>query len=200
MFTGIVQACGAVAAAERQSGDLRLAVDCGQWQRAAGIQSGESIAVNGVCLTVARYAAQTFGCDVSLETLSHSNLGELVAGDPVNLERSVTAGETLGGHLVSGHVDGTGELLSVQEEARSRRCCFRAPEELWPYIAVRGSICVDGVSLTVTQAGPDGFCVNIIPHTWENTRFARCVPGARVNLEVDLIARYLESLLQGRDA
>jgi len=195
MFTGLVQVCGTVAEAVREAGDLRLAIACGDWPQAAEIRRGESIAVNGVCLTAARPAGLDFGCDVSLQTLSHSNLGELTAGDPVNLERAVAAGERFGGHLVSGHADGVGELLSVDEEGRSRRFCFSAPVELSRYITARGSICVDGVSLTVTQAGATGFCVNIIPHTLQNTLFARYRPGARVNLEVDLVARYLESLL-----
>ncbi len=195
MFTGLVQACGTVAEAVREAGDLRLAIACDDWSQAAEIQGGESIAVNGVCLTATRPGERGFGCDVSLQTLSHSNLGELAAGDPVNLERAVAAGERFGGHLVSGHADGVGELLSVDEEGRSKRFCFSTPVELSRYIVVRGSICVDGVSLTVTHTGATGFCVNIIPHTLQNTLFARYQPGARVNLEVDQLARYLESLL-----
>lgn len=196
MFTGIIETLGTIAAMEPLGGDLRLKV------RAPGMdladtQRGDSIAVNGVCLTVTALAADQFAADVSRESLSVTTLGDLGVGDRLNLERALTLSTRLGGHLVSGHVDGVGEVLSMRQEARSTRVRIRAPDGLARYIAAKGSITIDGTSLTVN--GVDGaiFDVNIIPHTWDLTRFSVYKVGTRVNLEVDLVARYLERLLLG---
>lgn len=196
MFTGIIETLGTIAAMEPLGGDLRLKV------RAPGMdladtQRGDSIAVNGVCLTVTALAAEQFAADVSRESLSVTTLGDLGVGDRLNLERALTLSTRLGGHLVSGHVDGVGEVLSMRQEARSTRVRIRAPDGLARYIAAKGSITIDGTSLTVN--GVDGaiFDVNIIPHTWDLTRFSVYKVGTRVNLEVDLVARYLERLLLG---
>lgn len=196
MFTGIIETLGTIAAMEPLGGDLRLKV------RAPGMdladtQRGDSIAVNGVCLTVTALAAEQFAADVSRESLSVTTLGDLGIGDRLNLERALTLSTRLGGHLVSGHVDGVGEVLSMRQEARSTRVRIQAPDGLARYIAAKGSITIDGTSLTVN--GVDGaiFDVNIIPHTWDLTRFSVYKVGTRVNLEVDLVARYLERLLLG---
>jgi riboflavin synthase len=196
MFTGIIETLGTIAAMEPRGGDLRLKV------RAPGMdladtQLGDSIAVNGVCLTVTALEGAQFAADVSRESLNVTTLGDLGVGDRVNLERALTLNTRLGGHLVSGHVDGVGELLSMQPDARSTRVRFRAPDALARYIAAKGSITIDGASLTVNGVNGATFDVNIIPHTWSLTRFSVYRVGTRVNLEVDLIARYLERLMLG---
>jgi riboflavin synthase len=196
MFTGIIETLGTIAAMEPRGGDLRLKV------RAPGMdladtQLGDSIAVNGVCLTVTALDGGQFAADVSRESLNVTTLGDLGVGDRVNLERALTLNTRLGGHLVSGHVDGVGELLSMQPDARSTRVYFRAPDALARYIAAKGSITIDGASLTVNGVDGATFDVNIIPHTWRLTRFSVYKVGTRVNLEVDLIARYLERLMLG---
>jgi len=196
MFTGIIETLGTIAAMEPRGGDLRLKV------RAPGMdlgdtKLGDSIAVNGVCLTVTELGGGQFAADVSRESLSVTTLGDLGVGDRVNLERALTLNTRLGGHLVSGHVDGVGELLSMHPDARSTRVQFRAPDALARYIAAKGSITIDGTSLTVNGVDGASFDVNIIPHTWELTRFSVYRVGSRVNLEVDLIARYLERLMLG---
>lgn len=194
MFTGIVQAIGKIRALTPQAGDVRLEID------AAGlppdrIQIGDSIAVNGCCLTVIAKSDNCFSADASSETLTLTTLGSLSAGSPVNLEPSLTLAAPLGGHLVVGHVDGVGVVQSRREDARSVRFDIEAPMELAHYIARKGSICVDGVSLTVNAVEANRFEVNIIPHTLEHTNMHDYRTGTRVNLEVDLIARYLERLL-----
>jgi len=161
---------------------------------------GDSIAVNGVCLTVTELNGGQFGADVSRESLSVTTLGDLGVGDRVNLEQALTLNTRLGGHLVSGHVDGVGELLAMQPDARSTRVQFRAPDALARYIAAKGSITIDGTSLTVNGVDGATFDVNIIPHTWDMTRFSVYRVGSRVNLEVDLVARYLERLVLGERA
>jgi len=197
MFTGLIEAVGRLRQREPVGGDVRLVVDMAGLPR-EGLSLGESIAVSGVCLTVVEFDADSFAADVSNETLSRTTLGALSDGAPVNLERALRADARLGGHLVSGHVDGVGEVVSVEEDARSQRWRFRAPATLMRYIAEKGSICIDGTSLTVNAVGPDSFDVNLVPHTVSHTAFAATGPGQAVNLEVDLVARYVERLLAHR--
>lgn len=196
MFTGIIETLGTIAAMELRGGDLRLKVRA-PGMDLAGTQLGDSIAVNGVCLTVTALDADQFAADISRESLSVTTLGNLGIGDRLNLERALTLSTRLGGHLVSGHVDGVGEVLSMRPDARSTRVHFRAPDALARYIAAKGSITIDGASLTVNGVDGATFDVNIIPHTWDLTRFSVYRVGTRVNLEVDLVARYLERLMLG---
>ena len=196
MFTGLVQAVGHVAALEPRGGDLRLRIATGTLD-IGDVQVGESISVNGVCLTVVAFDGASFDADASNETLSLTTLGALAVGAPVNLERALLPTTRLGGHLVAGHVDGLGRVEAIADDGRSQRWRFGAPAALLRYVAVKGSICVDGVSLTVNAVDAQGFEVNLVPHTIEHTAFAATPTGAPVNLEVDLIARYAERLLQG---
>jgi riboflavin synthase len=193
MFTGIVQAIGHVFAIAPKGGDVELQVDAGALSLAA-TRLGDSIAVSGVCLTVTGLDGQRFSADVSGETLSVTTMGELKAGSAVNLEPALRAGDALGGHMVSGHVDGVGRLMERHADGRSERFAFEAPAELARYIARKGSICIDGVSLTVNDVAGARFGVNLIPHTLSVTTLGRLQAGSRVNLEVDLVARYLERL------
>ena len=197
MFTGIIESVSRVLATESVGGDLRLCIGFGALDT-SGIVLGESIAVSGVCLTVVAFDADGFTADVSKETLSLTTIGELKAGDAVNLERAMRADSRFGGHVVAGHVDGLGRVLSISEDARSQRWRFAAPAKLLRYIAVKGSITVDGVSLTVNAVDDEGFEVNLVPHTVANTAFGNTAIGCAVNLEVDLIARYVERLLSGK--
>lgn len=199
MFTGLVQAVGKLASSEARGGDLRLRIATGSLDMSE-VQLGESIAVNGVCLTVVAFDEASFDADASNETLSLTTLGRLPAGAALNLERAVLPTTRLGGHLVAGHVDGTGQVESIADDGRSQRWRFGAPKALLRYVASKGSICVDGVSLTVNAVDDTGFEVNLVPHTIEHTAFRATRPGAPVNLEVDLIARYTERLLQGQTA
>lgn len=194
MFTGIVKATGTLQTLEPRGGDLRLEI-ASDGLDFAGANLGDSIAVNGVCLTAVELSDAGFAADASRETMSLTTLGELRPGSRVNLESALTLGTPLGGHLVSGHVDGIGEVLSVREEARSWRYELGVPAELARYIARKGSVCTDGVSLTVNEVDGERFGVNIVPHTFEETTIGQWRPGSRVNIEVDLIARYLERLL-----
>lgn len=196
MFTGIIQAVGRLGPPEARGGDLRLRIEAGGLDL-SDAQLGESIAVSGVCLTVVAFDATGFSADVSNETLSLTTLGRLQGGAAVNLERALRAGDRLGGHLVSGHVDGLGRVEKRWPDARSERWRFAAPASLLRYVAVKGSICVDGVSLTVNAVDDRGFEVNLVPHTLENTAFGTAVDGSEVNIEVDVIARYVERLAQG---
>lgn len=199
MFTGIIQSVGEVRRLEPRGGDVRLTIGTGRLSlKTAAL--GDSIAVNGVCLTAVSLAADAFAADVSRETLALTTLGGLTPGSPVNLEPALTLATPLGGHLVSGHVDGVGRVLERTEDARSWRLRIEAPAELARYIAHKGSICVDGVSLTVNAVDGACFELNIVPHTLDQTIIARYQAGTRVNLEVDLIARYLERLLLGERA
>ena len=197
MFTGIVQTLGRIASSTERGGDLRLGVEAGglDLSRCA---LGDSIAVNGVCLTAVEIDTHGFVADVSRETLDKTGLGELAAGSPVNLEPALRADGALGGHLVSGHVDGVGRLLDIRPDARSERYRFEIDPALQHYIASKGSVTVDGVSLTVNGVDGNRFDVNIVPHTRQRTLFGHYAPGARVNIEVDIVARYLERLLLGR--
>jgi len=194
MFTGIVQALGEIETVEERGGDRRLVMGAGGLALGdAGL--GDSIAVNGVCLTAVDIEATRFAADVSRETLELTTLGTAEAGQPVNLEPALTLSTPLGGHLVSGHVDGMGQLVSRDPEARSTRMVFELPADLARYVARKGSIAIDGTSLTVNEVAGRRFGVNIVPHTLENTIMGAYRPGAWVNIEVDLVARYLERLL-----
>ncbi len=197
MFTGIIQAIGHITRIEPRDGDLRLHIASGDLDLSS-VREGDSIAVSGVCLTALQPGAAAFAADVSRATLACTTLGALRAGDAVNLEPALRLGDALGGHLVLGHVDGVGEVLEARSEARSQRWRFRAPAALARYIAPKGSVCIDGVSLTVNAVDDDTFDVNLIPHTLARTTFGRRVPGAAVNLEIDLLARYLERMLGAR--
>ena len=197
MFTGIIEGVGRLATLEHRGGDVRLTVDVGSLPFDA-VQLGESIAVNGVCLTVIEFDARSFAADASNETLALTTLGALAVGDAVNLERAMRPTDRLGGHLVSGHVDGLGRVERIEPDARAQRWRFSAPAPLLRYIAKKGSICVDGVSLTVNEVDGAGFDVALIPHTVAHTRFAHTQVGDAVNLEIDLVARYVERLLAGR--
>ncbi len=194
MFTGIIEGVGRLAARQSIGGDVRFTFNVGSLPF-EHVQMGESIAVNGVCLTVVAFDAASFQADASTETLSLTTLGELGEGAPVNLERAMRPTDRLGGHLVSGHVDGIGRVLAISEDARAQRWRFAAPAALLKYIAKKGSICVDGVSLTVNEVDSEGFEVALIPHTVANTAFAATGVGSQVNLEIDLVARYVERLL-----
>jgi len=194
MFTGIVQGVGTVRAIEPRGGDVTLVFDTGSVSL-AGIELGGSIAVNGVCLTATRFDTASFAADVSRETLSLTTLGDRVVGTRVNLEKALLAGQALGGHYVTGHVDGVGRLLSRHDDGRSVRMEFQLPADLARYVARKGSICIDGVSLTVNGATGDRFDVNLVPHTLEVTTLGDLRAGSRVNLEVDIIARYVERMM-----
>ncbi|WP_454832082.1 riboflavin synthase [Pseudoxanthomonas wuyuanensis] len=197
MFTGIIEGVGALAKAEPLGGDVRLTVATGNLPF-ADVRMGESIAVNGVCLTVIAFDGDSFQADASNETLALTTLGALQAGAAVNLERAMQPTDRLGGHLVSGHVDGIGRVLAIGDDGRAQRWRFAAPSDLLRYIAKKGSICVDGVSLTVNGVDDEGFEVALIPHTVAHTAFARTGVGDAVNLEIDLVARYVERLLGER--
>jgi riboflavin synthase len=194
MFTGIVQGVATVRAIEPRGGDVTLVFDTAGVSL-ADIELGGSIAVSGVCLTAIRCDDSSFAADVSRETLSLTTLGDWVVGSRVNLEKALQAGQALGGHYVTGHVDGVGELVSRHDDARSVRMEFRVPPDLARYVARKGSISIDGVSLTVNSARGDRFDVNLVPHTLEVTTLGSLEPGSRVNLEVDIIARYVERMM-----
>ena len=197
MFTGIIQAIGKVESSEPRDGDIRLTIDCAELDL-SNTKPGDSIAVNGACLTAVELREQAFVADVSVETINKTSLGRLTTGSPVNLETALTLNTALGGHLVSGHVDGLATLLELQADARSIRYSFEVAAEIQHYIAVKGSVTVDGTSLTVNGINGNRFDVSIVPHTQQKTVFQFYQTGSRVNIEVDIIARYLERLLQGR--
>lgn len=199
MFTGIVEATGNLAAMTPRDGDMRLHIRTGELDL-SDVALGDSIAVNGVCLTATELPGDGFYADVSNETLEHTTLGELKPGHRVNLEKALTPASRLGGHLVSGHVDGVGEVVEVKPESRSWRIDIQAPDELARYLARKGSVTVDGISLTVNDITGARFSLNIVPHTRDVTNMANWQPGTHVNLEVDIIARYLERLLLGDKA
>jgi riboflavin synthase len=195
MFTGIVQGIGTVRRVEPRGGDVTLWIDAGDVP-IEDVHVGGSVAVSGVCLTATRFDGRSFAADVSRETLSLTSAGDWVPGTRVNLEKALTAGQSLGGHYVTGHVDGVGEVVSRHDDARSVRVEFEVPAGLARYVARKGSICVDGVSLTVNGVAGRRFDVNLVPHTLDLTILGDHRPGTRVNLEVDIIARYLERLLE----
>lgn len=193
MFTGIIQAVGRIAVHEQRGGDARLVIDAATLGL-GDVAIGDSIAVAGACLTVVAIEGTQWTADVSAETLRLTTLGGLRAGDAVNLEKSLRLSDRLGGHLVSGHVDGIGTVARIDDDGASQRWSFTAPVALLRYIAVKGSICVDGASLTVNTVDADGFGVTLIPHTLAATTFGARARGDAVNLEVDLVARYVERL------
>jgi riboflavin synthase len=195
MFTGIVQGVGSVRLLEPRGGDVTIEFDTGEVSL-EGIEPGGSVAVNGVCLTATRFDRSSFVADVSRETLSLTTLGDWEVGSRVNLEKALLAGQALGGHYVTGHVDGVGLVVARHDDGRSVRMEFQVPAELARYVARKGSICIDGVSLTVNGATADRFDVNLVPHTLEVTTLGRLSPGSRVNLEVDIIARYVERMMR----
>jgi riboflavin synthase len=197
MFTGIVEGVGALARSELRGGDRRMTFRVGTLPF-ENVARGESIAVSGVCLTVVDFDAECFVADVSNETLSRTTLGALDAGAPVNLERAMLPTTRFGGHVVAGHVDAVGTVESTRDDGRSQRWRFGAPAALLRYVAEKGSICVDGVSLTVNAVDDAGFEVNLVPHTISHTAFAAARVGDPVNLEADLFARYVERLLETR--
>ena len=197
MFTGIVQSLGSIDSIDQKGGDISLGINTGELDLSAA-NLGDSIAVNGVCLTAVSYATGKFNADVSTETLNKTSLGELNQGSPVNLETALTLNTALGGHLVSGHVDGLATVVDLHEDARSIRYNFELTAELQHYIAAKGSVTIDGTSLTVNRVAENRFDVNIVPHTRENTIFQYYRPGSKVNIEVDIIARYLERLINGK--
>ena len=191
MFTGIVTDVGRVASVADR-GDWRFVLETDFDMDKVDV--GASISCTGCCLTVVENAPGRFSVDASAETLSVTTLGEWREGTEVNLERALRLGDELGGHLVSGHVDGVGQVVSVREEGASHRILFEAPQEIARFIASKGSIAVDGVSLTVNEVDGRRFGVNIIPHTWTETTFRQLAAGSRVNLEIDLLARYVARL------
>jgi riboflavin synthase len=188
---------GRVRRLDRRADGAYFVIECRKVLQ--GTQLGDSITVNGVDLTVTTMTDHQFTADASLETLSRSTLGELRIGSRVNLERALGVGERLGGHMVQGHVDGTAALVSTTPEGNAYRLRFRVPQDLMRYIAMKGSICVDGISLTVAGFGNDWFEVAVIPHTWRETTLGELKPGDRVNLEVDVLAKYVERLLLHRE-
>ncbi len=195
MFTGIVSSIGQVVAIEFRGGDRRLTLEASAGFL-KGVRVGDSIACSGVCLTAAALKGKRFVADVSVETLTATTAGSWRAGTRINLEKALTLAQPLGGHLVAGHVDGVGRLAARKADGRSARLRFNAPRALLRYIARKGSVSIDGVSLTVNEAGAGGFGVNIVPHTLRQTTLGRLSPGDPVNLEVDLLARYLEKLIK----
>ena len=196
MFTGIILAVGSIAAVQPKGGDCRLKIATGKLPL-ADCQLGDSIAVNGVCLTAVELGEQYFCADVSNETLSRTTLQQAKTGTPVNLELALMPTSRLGGHIVSGHVDGIGKVVEKKSDGRSIRFKFQAPDHLAKYIAEKGSICINGISLTVNDVDGPFFSVNIVPHTLQETTLGSTDCGDQVNLEVDLLARYLERLMQG---
>ena len=198
MFTGIIEATGRIARIEPRGGDVRLVVEAASLGL-DDVAIGDSISVSGVCLTAIALDGDTFAADVSNETLSVTSLGALAVGAAVNLEKAMRLSDRLGGHLVSDHIDGVDRVVSVEPDARSQRWTFELPAELARYVASKGSIAIDGVSLTVNEVDDRRFGVNLIPHTVEMTTFRDRRAGDSVNIEVDLVARYVERLYGERE-
>ena len=199
MFTGIIQAEGQIANIEPNGGDWKVTIKVGKLDM-SDVQIGDSIAANGICLTAIEFDETQYVADVSGETLTVTNAGDWQVGTPVNLEKALTLQDRLGGHLVSGHVDGVGEIISIAEDARSWRYEIEAPLNICKYIAAKGSICINGVSLTVNEVNECVFGVNIVPHTLQETTIKHFQKGSKVNLEVDLLARYLERMMTAPQA
>ena len=198
MFTGIIESKGHIDIIERVGGDARMTIAAKDGYL-KGTNLGDSIAVNGVCLTAVAFTADGFVADLSAETLAGTNASQWREGQSVNLEKALTPHKPLGGHMVSGHVDGVGHLVEKHEDARGWRLSFEVPKALAKYIARKGSITIDGISLTVNEVDKTRFGVMIVPHTWQHTTLGTLDVGGAVNLEVDLIARYLERLLAARE-
>lgn len=199
MFTGIISAIGDIADLEQRGGDVRLTIRTGNLSL-TDVQLGDSIACNGACLTAVELTGEGFIADVSVETLNLTTIGNWKTGSRINLEKAMQASDRFGGHIVSGHVDGIGEVVSLEEDARSWRFRIRAPKGLAKYIAHKGSITLDGTSLTINKVEGSEFELNIVPHTMTHTVMGDYAVGTKVNLEVDLVARYLERLLLGDKA
>jgi riboflavin synthase len=199
MFTGIILTIGKISAIEHRAGDCRLKIDTGKLSL-TDVALGDSIAVNGVCLTAVELGEHYLCADVSNETLSRTLLKIATVGTPVNLELALTPMTRMGGHIVSGHVDGIGKVTGKKADARSVRFTVKAPDNLAKYIAEKGSICINGISLTVNEVNGAVFGVNIVPYTLEETTLRDATIGTLVNLEVDLLARYMERLMQGEAA
>ena len=199
MFTGIIEAIGSVARLQQLGSDWRLAINSEKLDL-SDVVLGDSIAVNGCCLTVVELGENIFSADVSNESMRCTALGEFKEGTRVNLEKAMLASGRLGGHIVSGHVDGVGTLIESTEDGASISLVYEAPKEIAKYIAGKGSVCIDGISLTVNEVSGQKFTVNVIPHTQTETIIGDYKAGQNVNLEVDLIARYLERLLQGANS
>jgi riboflavin synthase len=197
MFTGIIESVGTIKSLRSSAADMRIELEVGELDMTE-VKLGDSIAVNGVCLTVTQKSAASFCADISAESLRYTCFGELKAGASVNLEKALTLSTPLGGHLVSGHVDGIGSIVEIGREGKSWRYTVTCPKELAPYVAAKGSIAIDGVSLTVTDLTSSGFKLNIVPHTSGNTIIPGYTVGQRVHIEVDMMARYAERLLQTR--
>jgi len=199
MFTGIIESIGEIVSLQPSGGDMRLRINTGKLDL-SDVQLGDSIAVNGVCLTAVELPGDGFWADVSGETLSLTCVGQWQKGQSVNLEKALTPTTRLGGHLVSGHVDGIGKVLNRWDDARSVKFQIEVADELAKYIAHKGSVCVDGTSLTVNAVDGAVFELNIVPHTLQETIMSQYQQATQVNIEVDLLARYLERLLQGEQA
>ena len=199
MFTGIILAVGKITAITPRGGDVRLSIHTGKLPL-TDTNLGDSIAVNGVCLTAVELGHDYFVADVSNETLSHTCLAHAQIGTPVNLELALTPATRLGGHIVSGHVDGVGTIIDKKNDGRSIRFTVQAPDELAKYIAQKGSICINGISLTVNKVNGASFDINIVPHTLKETTLNDATIGTQVNLEVDVLARYMERLMKGEAA
>ena len=198
MFTGIIEAIGNIELIEDIDSDKRFVITSDSLDL-SDVRTGDSISVNGVCLTVVDLQAKGFSVDVSVETLSCTTFNELVAGDKLNLEKALQLSSRLSGHMVSGHVDGKGMIQNKLADARSECFEIKFPAELAKYICKKGSICIDGVSLTINDVRESTFSVNIIPHTLQETIFSEYTEGRQVNLEVDIVARYMESLMADKD-
>jgi riboflavin synthase len=199
MFTGIILAIGKIAAMDRRAGDCRLKIDTANLAL-NDVLPGDSIAVNGVCLTAVELGEHFFYADVSNETLSRTILNTSTVGTSVNLELALTPSTRMGGHIVSGHVDGIGFVTEKKADGRSFRFTLKAPDNLAKYIAEKGSICINGISLTINEVKGASFSVNIVPYTMKDTTIGEAIVGSQVNLEVDLLARYMERLMQGDSA
>ena len=198
MFTGIIEAVGEIASITPNSGDVELIIKCHDLDL-GDVELGDSIAVNGVCLTAVHKTADSFRADVSNETLAKSTLVDAQVGSTVNLEKALRLGDRLGGHLVSGHVDGVGKVTSRTQDSRSWRFEIAPPKSLLKYIAAKGSITINGISLTVNNVVNERFDVNIVPHTLQCTTMQNLAEGDPVNLEIDVLARYLEQLMKHSD-
>ncbi|GAA6137607.1 riboflavin synthase [Arenicella sp. 4NH20-0111] len=196
MFTGIIETIGQVVSAQQLGGDVRITISAPDFA-SRDVALGDSIAINGVCLTVIEYGGDEFVFDVSIESINHTLIGDWVTGKKVNLEMALLPTTRLGGHLVSGHVDGLAKLIKLSKDARSWRMVFELPTDLAKYVAKKGSITINGTSLTVNSVNGNQFDVNVIPHTFDVTTLGTLNEGDRVHIEVDLIARYLERLLSG---
>ena len=194
MFTGIIETVGEVVAKELREGDVKLTLKADESYLEA-VMLGDSIACNGVCLTVVDRTSNQFMLDVSVETLSLTTIGDWDVGSKVNLEQAMIASSRFGGHIVSGHIDRIGEIIDIAEDARSWRMTVRVPKNIRQYIAKKGSICVDGVSLTINSVEDSEFSVNIVPHTLSHTIIGDYKVNQKVNIEIDTIARYVERLV-----